>query len=81
MKALNDQVITAAIKDDAVNGLVIPDSAQDKPQRGTVLSFGPEVKGVNEGDKVLFRKSSALKVSDQGVDYIIVRGKDLIAIL
>jgi len=80
MQALNDQVIAEAIHEKEVGGLSIPETALDKPQKATVVSVGSDVKNVQQGDAVVFRKNSATKLN-VGKDYLVVRAKDLIAIL
>jgi chaperonin GroES len=67
------------------SGIIIPDTARDKPQRGTVLAVGPGrmengqriEMSVKEGDSVLFGKYAGTEISLDGEDVLIVREDDL----
>jgi chaperonin GroES len=66
-------------------GIYIPDSAQEKPQKGKVISVGPGTKDiemeVKEGDIVLYGKYSGTEINIDGTDYLIMRQSDIMAIL
>jgi len=62
-------------------GLYIPDSAKEKPQRGTVESVGPEVKEVKKGDEILFDRYSGSKVKLDDNEYLIIKEEDILGIL
>lgn len=92
LKPLEDKVIIkqAPAETTTASGLVIPDSAKEKPQQGEVLAVGPGKMGdkgdrlpmdVKVGDKVLFSKYGGTELHYQGEDYLIVAARDILAIL
>jgi chaperonin GroES len=66
-------------------GIYIPDSAQEKPQKGTVVAVGNGSKDekieVSVGDTVLYGKYSGTEIHYEGVDYLIVNQSDILAIV
>ena len=84
---LHDRVIVkpAAAEQKSAGGIIIPDTAKEKPQRGTVLAAGPGKKDepvtVKEGDSVLYSKYAGTEISVEGNDYLIMRESDILAIL
>jgi len=66
-------------------GIIIPDTAKEKPQKGTVVAVGPGKKDepttVKPGQTVLYGKYSGTEISVDGKDYLIMRESDLYAIL
>ena len=60
------------------SGIVLPDTAKEKPEEGEVVAAGKEVK---EGDKVLFSKYAPTEVKVEGVEYLIVKEEDVLAII
>jgi chaperonin GroES len=87
IKPLHDRVIVKADAPETVSagGIIIPDTAQEKPQRGTVMAAGPgkkdEPTSVKPGDKVLFGKYGSTEITIDGVEYLIMRESDVLAIL
>jgi len=74
----------------SAGGIIIPDAAKEKPQKGEVVEVGPgktNEKGqkiemsLKKGDKVLFGKYSGTDISIDGNDYLIVRESDVLAVL
>ncbi|MCE2496461.1 MAG: co-chaperone GroES [Flavobacteriales bacterium] len=67
------------------SGIIIPDTAQEKPQRGTVVAVGngkpDEPMIVKVGDSVLYGKYSGTELQYEGKDYLIMRESDIYAIL
>lgn len=67
------------------SGIIIPDTAKEKPQEGTVIAVGPGKKDepttVKAGDKVLYGKYSGSELKLDGKDYLIVKESDLLGIL
>jgi len=63
------------------SGIVLPDTAKEKPEEGEVVAAGKEVKEVKEGDKVLFSKYAPTEVKVEGVEYLIVKEEDVLAII
>ena len=67
------------------SGIIIPDNAQEKPQRGTVVAVGKGTKEnpitVKVGDTVLYGKYSVQELKHEGEDFIIMRESDIFAII
>ncbi len=84
---LHDRVIVrpAAAEETTKGGIIIPDTAKEKPQRGTVIAAGPgkkdEPTSVKEGDTVLYGKYAGTEVSLEGEDFLIMRESDILAIV
>ncbi|GAA6123850.1 co-chaperone GroES [Bifidobacterium psychraerophilum] len=89
---LEDKIVIkqAAAETTTASGLVIPDTAKEKPQQGEILAVGPgrrDDKGervpvdVKVGDKVLYSKYGGTEVHYQGEDYLIVSARDVLAVL
>jgi chaperonin GroES len=91
IKPLSDRVVVKAEEADekTSSGLYIPDSAKEKPQRGTVISVGPgrvengtKVEmSVKEGDTVLYGKYSGTEINLDGDEYLIMRESDILGIV
>jgi chaperonin GroES len=87
IRPLADRVLVepAAAEEKTASGIIIPDSAKEKPQRGTVVAVGPGKKDepttVKEGDAVLYGKYSGTELQFEGQDYMIMREADILAIL
>lgn len=84
---LHDRVIVkpAAAEEKSAGGIIIPDTAKEKPQRGQVIAAGPGKKDepttVKAGDVVLYGKYSGTEISIEGIDYLIMRESDILAIV
>lgn len=84
---LHDRVIVkpAAAEEKTAGGIIIPDTAKEKPQRGTVVAAGPGKKDepttVKSGDTVLYGKYAGTEVSFEGEDYLIMRESDILAVI
>ena len=87
---LTDHIVLQTVKDEEVttSGLVIPDSAKEKPQHGLVVSVGPgklndngvvETLDLDDGDRVLYQKYTGQDITVDKVDYIIIRFQDVLA--
>lgn len=92
LKPLEDKIIIkqAPAETTTASGLVIPDSAKEKPQQGEVLAVGPGrmtddgkrvPMDIKEGDKVLYSKYGGTEVNYKGEDYLILSSRDILAIL
>ncbi|MGB0183187.1 MAG: co-chaperone GroES [Schleiferiaceae bacterium] len=87
IRPLADRVIIepAAAETKTASGIIIPDTAQEKPQRGTVVAVGPGKKDepmtVSVGDVVLYGKYSGTEFKYEGGDYLIMREADIMAIV
>jgi len=84
---LADRVLieAAAAEEKTASGLIIPDTAKEKPQRGVVVAAGAGKKDepltVKVGDTVLYGKYAGTEVSVEGKDYLIMRESDIFAIV
>ncbi|HEX6982494.1 MAG TPA: co-chaperone GroES [Balneolaceae bacterium] len=91
IKPLSDRVLVQpqAAEEKTSSGIIIPDTAKEKPQEGTVISAGPgKVENgtkidmsVKEGDKVLYGKYSGTEVTLDGEEYLIMRESDILGIV
>ncbi|MEZ4800743.1 MAG: co-chaperone GroES [Flavobacteriales bacterium] len=87
IKPLADRVIVeaAAAESTTASGLYIPDTAKEKPQRGTVVAVGSGKKDepmtVQVGDQVLYGKYSGTEITVEGKEYLIMRESDIFAIV
>ena len=85
--ALADRVLVepAAAEEKTASGIIIPDTAKEKPQRGTVVAVGPgkpdEPTTVKVGDVVLYGKYAGTELQVEGVDYMMMRESDILAIV
>ena len=79
LKPLADRVVVepAPAEDKSAGGIILPDTAQEKPQQGTVVAVGSG----KVSDKVLYGKYSGSEVTFDGVDYVIMRESDILAVL
>lgn len=86
-KPLADRVLIEpnAAETTTASGIIIPDTAKEKPQEGTVIAVGPgkvdEPTTVKEGDKVLYGKYAGSELKLDGKDYLIVKESDLLGII
>ena len=84
---LHDRVIVkaAAAEEKTAGGIIIPDTAKEKPQRGVVVAAGSGKKDepmtVKVGDNVLYGKYAGTEIQIEGSDYLIMRESDLLAIV
>jgi chaperonin GroES len=87
IKPLADRVLVEpqAAEEKTASGIIIPDSAKEKPQRGTVVAAGPGTKDekmeVKVGDVVLYGKYSGTELTISNKDYLIMRQSDILAII
>jgi chaperonin GroES len=84
---LHDRVIVKAdaAEEKTAGGIIIPDTAKEKPQRGTVIAAGPGKKDepvtVKAGNTVLYGKYAGTEIQIDGEDYLIMRESDILAIV
>ena len=87
IKPLADRVLIQASEAEVktTGGIIIPDTAKEKPQKGTVVAVGPGKKDepmtVKEGDIVLYGKYSGTEINVDGNNYLIMRESDIVAIV
>lgn len=92
IRPLNDRLLVKRLEEitKTAGGIIIPDSAKEKPAEGEIIAVGPgktNEKGdrialqVKAGDKVLFSKYGGTEVKLDGVDYLIMREDDIMGII
>ncbi|GGH73372.1 chaperonin GroES [Filimonas zeae] len=87
VKPLHDRVIVkpAPAEDKTAGGIIIPDTAKEKPQRGIVLAAGPGKKDepvtVKQGDRILYGKYAGTEFQFEGEQVLIMRESDILAIV
>ena len=87
VKPLADRVLVEPAKAETTtaSGIIIPDTAQEKPQKGIVVAVGNGTKdhkmSVKNGDQVLYGKYSGTELKFEGSDYLMMRESDLLAII
>ncbi|KIC94301.1 co-chaperone GroES [Flavihumibacter solisilvae] len=84
---LHDRVVVkpAPAEEKTAGGIIIPDTAKEKPQRGTIVAAGngkkDEPMTVKVGDTVLYGKYAGTELQLEGADYLIMRESDILAIV
>ena len=87
IKPLADRVLVEASEAETKtsSGIIIPDTAKEKPQRGKIVAVGPGTKEnpitVKVGDIVLYGKYSGTELQHDGMDYFIMKESDILAIV
>ena len=92
VRPLHDRLIVRRLEEgeQQVGGIIIPDSAKEKPQRGTILSAGTgrtrddgkrSALDVKAGDQILFGKYSGQEIKLDGVEYLIMKEDDVLAVI
>jgi len=87
IRPLADRVLVEAApaEERTASGIIIPDTAKEKPQRGTVIAVGNGKKDepvtVKVGDQVLYGKYAGTEIMVEGKEYLIMRESDIFAIL
>ena len=91
-RPLHDRVVVERIEAEAktAGGIIIPDTAKEKPQEGKVIAVGPGGRDeagklipidIKAGDRVLFGKWSGTEVKIDGVDYLIMKESDVMGVI
>jgi len=87
IKPIADRVLVqaTAAEEKTAGGIIIPDTAKEKPQKGTVIAVGngkkDEPMTVKAGQTVLYGKYSGTEINIEGTDYLIMRESDILAII
>jgi len=91
IKPLEDRIVVQAVEAETTtaSGLVIPDTAKEKPQEGTVLAVGPGrfedgarvPLDVKVGDRVLYSKYGGTEVEYSGEEYLVLSARDVLAVI
>jgi chaperonin GroES len=91
LKPLGDRLIVEPLEEEqtTIGGIVLPDTALEKPQRGNVVAAGPGARShetgeiipmdVSEGDTIVFSKYGGTEIRIEGTDYLILRESDVLA--
>ena len=87
IKPLADRVLVEPLEAETktASGIIIPDTAKEKPQKGTVVAVGPGTKDepltVNVGNTVLYGKYAGTELKLEGTEYLMMRESDILAII
>jgi chaperonin GroES len=92
VKPLDDRVLVkqSAAEERTAGGIVLPDTAKEKPQRGKVLAVGPGKlldtgkrgeMGLKKGDEVYYGKYTGTEIKIDGEEYVILRESDVLAVI
>jgi len=92
IRPLNDRVLVLRIEEEekTSGGIIIPDTAKEKPQEGRIIAAGPGKRDeegkripleVKEGDRVLFGKYAGTEIKIDGVEHLIMREDDILGII
>ena len=84
IKPLGDRVVIELVEQEekTASGIVLPDSAQEKPQEGTIVAVGTlENAELNEQDHIIFSKYAGTEVVYEGKEYLILNATDVLAVV
>jgi chaperonin GroES len=93
LQPLDDRIVVKAseAEETTASGLVIPDTAKEKPQQGEVIAVGPGRRseqtgelipvGVSVGDKVVYSKYGGTEITVDGADLLILNARDVLAVI
>lgn len=84
LKPLGDRVIIEIVEaeEKTASGIVLPDSAQEKPQQGRVIAVSEKTNfDLKEGDNIIFSKFAGTEVKHEGKEYLILRETDILAVI
>ena len=86
IKPLADRVLVLPSQaEEKVGGIIIPDTAKEKPQHGTIVAAGNGTKDeemiLKEGDEILYGKYSGTELEVEGTKYLIMRQSDVLAVV
>ncbi len=92
IRPLNDRMLVKRVAEETMTkgGLIIPDTAKEKPQRGEVIAVGPGKMGddgkrtpldVKAGDMVLFSKYAGTEIKMDGVEHVFMREDDILGVI
>ncbi len=84
LKPLGDRVIIEIVEaeEKTASGIVLPDSAQEKPQQGRIIAVSEKTNfDLKEGDNIIFSKFAGTEVKHEGKEYLILRETDILAVI
>lgn len=92
VKPMNDRILVVRVEEEQVSagGIIIPDTAKEKPMEGKIVAAGPGKMGddgkrspleVKKGDRVLFSKYAGTEIKIDGIEHLFMREEDVLAII
>ncbi len=92
IKPMNDRILVQRVEEEqkTAGGIIIPDTAKEKPQEGKVMAVGPGKMGddgkrvpveVKVGDRILFSKYAGTEIQIDGVEHIFMREDDILGVM
>ena len=92
IRPLNDRVLVVRVEEEqkTAGGIIIPDTAKEKPQEGKIVAAGPGKMGddgkrtplnVKKGDRILFSKYAGTEIKIDGVEHIFMKEDDILAVI
>ena len=92
IRPLNDRVLVVSVEEEqkTAGGIIIPDTAKEKPQEGRIVAVGPGKNGddgkrtplsVKKGDRILFSKYAGTELKIGGVEHVFMREDDILGVL
>jgi chaperonin GroES len=92
IRPLNDRVLVTRVEEEqkTAGGIIIPDTAKEKPQEGKIIAAGPGKLGddgkrtplnVKKGDKILFSKYAGTEIKIDGIEHIFMKEDDILGVL
>ena len=92
IRPLNDRVLVERVEEEqkTAGGIIIPDTAKEKPQEGKIIAAGPGKLGddgkrtplnVKKGDKILFSKYAGTEIKIDGIEHIFMKEDDILGVL
>ncbi len=92
IKPLGDRILVkpVEVEEEKIGGIIIPDTAKEKPQEGEIVAVGPgkmlesgerQAMSVKVGDKILYGKYSSTEIKYGGEEYLIMREDDILAVI
>jgi chaperonin GroES len=92
IRPLNDRVLVVRVEEEqkTAGGIIIPDTAKEKPQEGKIISVGPGKMddngkrtplNVKKGDKILFSKYAGTEIKIDGVEHLFMKEDDILGVL
>jgi chaperonin GroES len=92
IRPLNDRILVVRVEEEqkTAGGIIIPDTAKEKPQQGKVVAVGPGKMGedgkrialdIKEGDRVLFSKYGGTEIKIDGVEHLFMREDDILGVI
>ena len=92
IKPMNDRILVQRVEEEqkTAGGIIIPDTAKEKPQEGKVMAVGPGKMGddgkrvpveVKVGDRILFSKYAGTEIQIDGVEHIFMREEDILGVM